>query len=207
MSAFIGEAMKDKLIEQTRQQVTEDLKYRDGIPRIAVGVFLIVSMLMALAGNISTFVVFIPIIPGMVEGLRKRYTYPRVGYAKIREAQHSKGIIVLIAVSLIIGVFVALLGSGKLGFQLPSRAQVYGPLSIAVALPVVLIGFVVFARRRQRISLSIIVMLMFLALTLFLKPDRHTVYYIVIAFGALNLVIGIIELRKFLREYSEIPDE
>ncbi len=199
--------MKDELIEQAREQVTQDLKFRDGIPRIATGVFLIVSMLMALAGNVNTFVVFIPIIPVLVESMRKRYTYPRVGYAKIREGQNRKGILIVLAVALVIGLIVALMSRGLLGFELPSRAQVYGPLSIAVALPVVLIGFAIFARRKQMMSSSVIILVIFLLLVILLKPGRHTVFHIVLAFGVLNLIIGIIELRKFIRDYPVIPDE
>lgn len=199
--------MKDELIEQTRRQVADDLMYRDGIPRIAAGVFLIVTMLMALAGSFNTFIIFIPIIPGLVEGLRKRYTYPRVGYAKVRERRNARGIIIVIAVALVVGVVVALMSNGLLGFELPSRPQVYGPMSLAVAIPIILIGFALFARRKQRLPLSAILIVLFILMILFLKPRRHTVFYIVMAFGTINLIIGIYELRKFIRENPEIPDE
>ena len=82
--------MKDELVEKTREQVTQDIKYRDGIPRIAAGVFMVIAMLLALAGNTSTFVIFIPIIPGLVEGLRKRYTYPGWAMPRSKKARAAR---------------------------------------------------------------------------------------------------------------------
>ncbi|MBP7195775.1 MAG: hypothetical protein KBA79_08205 [Candidatus Cloacimonetes bacterium] len=199
--------MKDELVEKTREQVTQDIKYRDGIPRIAAGVFMVIAMLLALAGNTSTFVIFIPIIPGLVEGLRKRYTYPRVGYAKVRDNVKPRALILAIGLALIVGVGVAAMFNGWFGFELPSRAKVYGPISIAVAIPVILIGFVIFSKREQRWSTTAILVLIIILIVFIFKPARHSLYYIVMAFGALNLIIGIFELRKFLRDYPVIPDE
>ena len=199
--------MKDELVEKTREQVTQDIKYRDGIPRIAAGVFMVIAMLLALAGNTSTFVIFIPIIPGLVEGLRKRYTYPRVGYAKIKEGQSSKRLLILIALALVIGLLVFLISNGMLGFELPSKVNIYGPMALGVAMPLVLIALLLTARRRQQWPLTLITILVFLPVLLFVRLGRHTVFYIVLAFGVLNLIMGIIELRRFIKDYPVIPDE
>ncbi len=199
--------MKDELVEKTREQVTQDIKYRDGIPRIAAGVFMVIAMLLALAGNTSTFVIFIPIIPGLVEGLRKRYTYPRVGYAKIKEGQSSKRLLILIALALVIGLLVFLISNGMLGFELPSKVNIYGPMALGVAMPLVLIALLLTARRRQQWPFTLITILVFLPVLLFVRLGRHTVFYIVLAFGALNLIMGIIELRRFIKDYPVIPDE
>lgn len=199
--------MKDELVEKTREQVTQDIKYRDGIPRIAAGVFMVIAMLLALAGNTSTFVIFIPIIPGLVEGLRKRYTYPRVGYAKIKEGQSSKRLLILIALALVIGLLVFLISNGMLGFELPSKVNIYGPMALGVAMPLVLIALLLTARRRQQWPLTLITILVFLPVLLFVRLGRHTVFYIVLAFGVLNLIMGIIELRRFIKDYPVIPDD
>ncbi|HOH79437.1 MAG TPA: hypothetical protein PLO35_06925 [Candidatus Cloacimonadota bacterium] len=199
--------MKDELVEKTREQVTQDIKYRDGIPRIAAGVFMVIAMLLALAGNTSTFVIFIPIIPGLVEGLRKRYTYPRVGYAKIKEGQSSKRLLILIALALVIGLLVFLISNGMLGFELPSKVNIYGPMALGVAMPLVLIALLLTARRRQQWPFTLITILVFLPVLLFVRLGRHTVFYIVLAFGVLNLIMGIIELRRFIKDYPVIPDD
>lgn len=199
--------MKDELVEKTREQVTQDIKYRDGIPRIAAGVFMVIAMLLALAGNSSTFVIFIPIIPGLVEGLRKRYTYPRVGYAKIKEGQSSKRLLILIALALVIGLLVFLISNGMLGFELPSKVNIYGPMALGVAMPLVLIALLLTARRRQQWPFTLITILVFLPVLLFVRLGRHTVFYIVLAFGVLNLIMGIIELRRFIKDYPVIPDD
>jgi len=199
--------MKDELVEKIREQVTQDIKYRDGIPRIAAGVFMVIAMLLALAGNTSTFVIFIPIIPGLVEGLRKRYTYPRVGYAKIKEGQSSKRLLILIALALVIGLLVFLISNGMLGFELPSKVNIYGPMALGVAMPLVLIALLLTARRRQQWPFTLITILVFLPVLLFVRLGRHTVFYIVLAFGVLNLIMGIIELRRFIKDYPVIPDD
>jgi len=167
----------------------------------------VIAMLLALAGNTSTFVIFIPIIPGLVEGLRKRYTYPRVGYAKIKEGQSSKRLLILIALALVIGLLVFLISNGMLGFELPSKVNIYGPMALGVAMPLVLIALLLTARRRQQWPLTLITILVFLPVLLFVRLGRHTVFYIVLAFGVLNLIMGIIELRRFIKDYPVIPDD
>ena len=130
-----------------------------------------------------------------------------MGYAKIKEGQSSKRLLILIALAMVIGLLVFLISNGMLGFELPSRQNIYGPMALGVAMPLVLIALLLTARRRQQWPFTLITILVFLPVLLFVRLGRHTVFYIVLAFGVLNLIMGIIELRRFIKDYPVIPDD
>lgn len=199
--------MYDPLVEQTRAQVTEDLNYRDGITQIAVSAFIFFSVLMAMANTPSSFVIFIPILPGLMESLRKRFTYPRVGYAKIKQNKEGSQAILWVLIALALGAGVAFFSRGRIRFVLPSMPQFYYLMSFSVAIPVLLIGFFMFSHRRKRMPFMIgVVMLCLVALLLF-RPQRHLIFIMVLSIAAVNLLIGIVRLRAFTHYYPVLRDE
>ena len=200
--------MKDAFIEEVQKDVNNEQKYRDGIPRIAGGLFLIVTMLMQMNGNGNAFVVFIPLMPILIESLRKRITYPRVGYAKVREPRLlGKPILWAILAMLIAGalVFIFKAASPK---SLPNADNSQFLLMWVGAITVLFLG-IIFVTRRRNISTTwsaigvIAITISILAFNL----KRETVYIVVMLFGASLVISGLFSLRSLIKEYPVLKDE
>lgn len=199
--------MHDPLVEQTRAQVTEDLHYRDGISQIAASTFIFIALLLAMRGTSSTFVIFIPIIPGIAETMRKRFTYPRVGYARIRQNKKDTHAILWVLIALVIGAGVAFFSRGRLRFSGIHLPPVYYLMSFSVAVPVLLLSFFLFSGYRQRIPYMIALVLAAMAAVVLLRPQRQLIFIIALSFTALSILIGILRLRAFTRYYPVLKDE
>lgn len=200
--------MKDPLLEQVQKDVTNEQKYRDGIPRIAVGIFLVITMLLQMNGSGNTFVVFIPLMPIIIESLRKRITYPRVGYAKVREP-HAMGKPVM---WMILGLLVA----GAVVFairlarpdSLPQAENPHFLIMWATAIAVVLLGIIFVTRRRNVTTTWSLVAIVAITICIFaFKLHKEAVYLVVMAFGMILVLSGLISLRSFIKEYPVLTDD
>lgn len=67
--------MKEDLIDQAQKDVIVEQKYSDGIAQIVAGLFLMLAMLFSRQGQSTLVVVFIPLVPLLIEALRKRFWY------------------------------------------------------------------------------------------------------------------------------------
>jgi hypothetical protein len=88
---------------------------QDGLTEVLLGlIFLVFPFLLFEPGFIAIFVVFyILFMPQVVEGFRRKYTYPRIGYAKLHEDEPPRlslgvAMVVLLIFIIIITVFYAL---------------------------------------------------------------------------------------------------
>jgi hypothetical protein len=85
---------------------------QDGFTEILLGtIFLVLPAILIQPGFLSIFVVFyIIFMPQAVEVIRKKYTYPRIGYVKLREDESPKiSLRVVIAVLLVFITIIAVL--------------------------------------------------------------------------------------------------
>lgn len=200
--------MKNDLITELEHNVRAEQKWRDGIPQIAVGLFLIIAMELMIGNKGNLFVVFIPIIPILIEGLRKRFTYPRVGRAVLYEKFPKRAVLIIVIASvLLLGLMVGIITR----FQRPildtnDRAITWSLLII----PLLLTATIVYRSRVEHNSrilwYAAFIILLSLAILIF-RLHRLTVEYIVMGFGILNVIYGIVALMVFIHRYPVVSDE
>lgn len=200
--------MKEDLIAKLQKDVADEQNHRDGIPQIAVGVFLVISMLLMMSGHGNTFVVFIPLIPVIIEGLRKRVTYPRVGYAKLKERTSSnKPLHLAILAALIAGAVVFFVR--RLNPEtLPHAENPHLLIMWAIAILIVLFGVVfIYRRRSHRFTWFIAIVPVILVAVFVFKLQRQTIYWVLLAFGAVQILLGMLKMRAFVRDYPVLKDD
>jgi hypothetical protein len=200
--------MNDDLIKKTQIDVYKEQKNKDGIPLIAVGLFLIiVSIFMAIEqlSLVGIFVIFIPIV---TEGLRKRYTYPRIGFVKLPES--NKGRLTrmwLVFGLLVLGLVVMLAFNANL---IPSGIKVNMHLFLMWFIAFVLLSLlaVTYLRDKNIIYLWFGAFILFFALAVWLlKLHIDVIKYIILGFGLVNLAWGLISLCSFIKKYPVLKDE
>jgi hypothetical protein len=200
--------MKDELIIKAEKDVIEEQRYSDGIPQIVVGLFLVFTMLTMLGSRGSYFVVFIPIVPLLIEGLRKRITYPRVGFAQIRDRGSRRQVLIWLVLAVLIGLAVAYFLLQRGLEALPPDSFLWKVPMYGVAGIIVLLAVAVTIRKRawQYLWYSATVVLIIAAILL-LKPGRLTVIWAILAFGVLHAMVGTVNLIRFIRKYPVLKDE
>jgi len=200
--------MKEDPITKVQRDVENEQKHRDGIPQLAVGVFLSIAMLLFLAGNTNAFVVFIPLIPIMMEGLRRRITYPRIGYAKVREESKNRHALLWIIFAILIGGIVAFLVTRGMNFSPKQSRLMHSGMMYGVALIIIINSiFVIIRKRSKRMIWYSAVILVFVNAVLVFQPEKRTVYLIVLAFGLLHVLFGTINLISFMKKYPVLKED
>jgi MFS family permease len=200
--------MNEDLITKVQKEVAHEQKSRDGIPQIAVGIFMLTAALFLLADKTSFVAIYIVFIPLLIEHLRKKYTYPRIGYAKLREKiSRRSGLMWLILALLIAGAAVFVVVQ-----KVDIAPKVWAKLHYAVMIiiGVIVLSFMLFRYIRERNKAMLIYgsfILLFVASVLTFKLHLETVYQILAGLGIFNLVYGIIVLKKFIREYPILDKE
>ncbi len=200
--------MQKDLLDQVQNDVRKEQKQQDGVPQIAAGFFLIATMLLMLRGQGNLMPVFIPLIPILMEGLRKRFTYPRIGYAELPQPRRQRQLMILVVAGLLVlGLLLFFLSRGKALGQLDVRTLRPGFL---IVIGFVVAALLVYRYRKERDSRMLwylaCILLLLAAIFIFHLP-RRTVLYIGLGFGILNLVYGIVALIAFIRRYPVLSDE
>ena len=200
--------MKDDLIDQVQKDVIAEQKYSDGITQIVAGLFLMLAMLFSRQGQSTILVVFIPLVPILIEALRKRFTYPRVGYAKPREQTKARLAGMWIVLALLIAGLVAYFTlRGKTLSQEQSRQfyllTMYGVAGIVIVLALLmsLVG-----KRRDFIWFALIAVVFVVGGRYFVN-DRFLIFAVVAAIGALLFIQGVWRLIRFMKKYPVLSDE
>lgn len=200
--------MKEDPIARIEREVVQEQSHRDGIPQIVTGIFLVFAMLSMMGGNSNIFPIFIPFIPLGIRALRKRFTYPRIGYAQIRESRSGK----LVGIWLVLSVLVAGLVAFFIfrgGANAPLQpAKLHYLMMFAVAFMIIAISIVFFLKHKHTLVIWYAILIaVFMLAILVLKPSRHTVHWIVLAFGTAHILYGSISLISFLKKYPVLQDE
>lgn len=200
--------MKDDLIDKVAKTVLDEQKHRDGIPQIAVGFYLMITMMISLQGQNHLAVIFVPLIPTLIEGLRKRITYPRIGYARVKEASSGKLVGLWVIFALILsGAAVFLMRMTTRGARSEIASQHFLAMWI-VAVVIVLLALVIITRRQDKKLLwAIIPFIGVMAVIFASKWDTTAVYQFIIIFGAILMIVGIVRLRAFIRDFPVISDD
>lgn len=200
--------MNDDLIKKTQIDVYKEQKNRDGVPLISAGLFLIfISILMAI-DQVYLAGIFVILIPMVTEGLRKRFTYPRIGFVKLPGSK--KGRLTrmwLVFGFLVLGLVIMLATNANL---IPASIQknIHLYLMWFIALVLLSLLAVVYIKEKSITYLwfGVFIVLFALAVWLF-KLHIYLVKYILLGFGLVNLGWGLISLCSFIKKYPVLKDE
>lgn len=200
--------MNNDLITRIQNQVRSEQKEQDGVSQIALGFFILLTILLVLREKSSLFVIFIPFIPVITEGLRRRFTYPRVGRAILKVNSPQRIILIFIVfMMLVLGI------AGLLVSKAISRGDVirtdYAAWAIT-AIGILLVAAVIYrawADQNWRILVYALFVMLLAAAIIIRHPRRITVEYIILGFGVLNIMYGIMSLSVFAKKYPVVRDE
>jgi hypothetical protein len=199
--------MKEDIITKVKNDVAFEQKHKDGFSQIMIGLFMVIIALFLYIG-IDSYAVFILILfPGLIESLRKRITYPRIGYAKLEDNRKVSSGVWAFIVALIIAVGVVIFVIETSNSSLEQAAAQYRILMGVFAM--LIIGFLGYASIKYK-SKAVMVYggfaIVFITVTLIFKVDQSFVTWFLFGFGVLNLVYGIYALIKFLKAYPVLKD-
>lgn len=200
--------MKDDPIKQVETDVMHEQKHRDGIPQIAMGLFLMFIAVLMQQGRGSFLGIFIVFIPLVINILRKQFTYPRVGYAELHDkAAFRKQGLWLVAGLLLSGLAVMLAVQNHL---LPPSVQVNLHLWALAFIAFIVLALLALNYMRERNSILLFyagfILLFALAVWLF-KLSNDVTHLILFCFGLLNFIYGSTALLVFIRKHPVLPDE
>lgn len=163
---------------------------------------------MMLDNHTDTIGFIIPFIFIIIESMRKRFTYPRIGYAKLRvQGTHQVIMIWVVALLLVLGIVFMFIFSSKPNFTEKSSNMMRNIMMPLIALAVT--GLMIYRYLKEKNSLLIYyaLFIVLIALSVFvLHFKREIVLYALLAFGALNLVFGVISLIHFIRQYPVLSE-
>jgi len=196
---------------QELEQETYRYSMQDGLAEILVGLILV-----AFAGLIedySWFYSFLLLIVFMIPiwgKLRRKLTYPRIGYVKVRQDEPSRsGMAVLLIVMAILVVFPLTL------FLIPSNNPIYDTLwkyfPVAFGVMMILPSFFLVEKtadhRYYALGLLTVTTGLIFILLEFEPPSAGPVLYL-LGWGVAIILVGLATFIRFIRKYPIIePDE
>jgi hypothetical protein len=200
--------MNDDLIARTQNEVLQEQKSRDGIPQIALGLFLILTSLLIYLRQESMAGILIIFVPLLTRELRRRFTYPRIGYAKLPDSSTKRHLMSLVVLGfLILGLLLYFLTT-----RTPMSPQTAKILYFSTMLVIALIiDLLLVFRYLKEKDVTYLLYAAALSLTVVLVWYYHlrirTVMYIIGGFGLLNLLYGLYALRLFIRNYPVLEED
>lgn len=205
-----GGIVKDDLIKSVEQEVLNEQQLSDGIQQIVPGALLTMLSLFWLLNAIEIAVVFQILLytsPFIVKQLRKRITYPRIGYAKIKDKSTDLIIIMIIAG---LPIFF-LVSSYTFDLKIIPRSLLTDSLMLTylavICAAFMLIGFL---KRKNILFLFYGVFMMLFASSVWifrLQINDDLMFFGTLGFALITLIHGILSLRAFLRKYPVLKEE
>jgi uncharacterized membrane protein HdeD (DUF308 family) len=200
--------MSDDLITKVKNEVTFEQKHRDGIPQLVVGLYMIISGLFLIADSGSFVAVYIVFIPILIEQFRKRYTYPRIGYAKLKEKNFRRSGMMFFTLALLIAGAIAFIIVKNVHMEPKVWVKLHYAIMLVIGLLVLMLMLYRYLREKNKTMLfygGFIILLMAAIITF--KLHLEFVYWAMLVFGILNLIYGIVVLRSFMKEYPVLENE
>jgi hypothetical protein len=200
--------MKDDLINRFKNDVMQEQINKDGVNQIGLGAFLLLASMFLMFDNLFLAWLSAVIIPLLSKQLRKKFTYPRIGYVKL-QINDRFGITwsQFILTVLIVGI---------LAYFLLTNTEVYprnsSKLFIPVFLTISLVSLIVGTKTniskggKQNLVYVLTFIVPGIALFVFNAPET-TFLKILLGLGLLNLIYGIIVLKAFIKKYPVLKDE
>jgi hypothetical protein len=172
--------------------------FEDGLVDIVLGIQLMLLSLFLQRPSLSFVVVWTPLALGFMEIVRKRTTYPRIGYVKLPQpAILLVKVLILCAIGMAICFGIAALGRTILGLPVAGHWRMTAGLAAAIFIPTM---FAVLAYQFRVPRWFVYGLLLSLV---FMIARRLDASYLVFALGIVVAVVGLAVLIGFLRKYSE----
>lgn len=185
--------------------------YIDGLAFIFLGIVLfitagIIKVNLAFMG-LLTFSFFICFL--ISEALRKRYTYPRLGYFKIKTDNPSQvvGVILFISGLIVISLVIILILEGGKIDDISEIFWKYLPMIFGLILSGPSLDIADKTGQTRYYGIGIFSTLFGLLIVLFDFPnleDGITLYLLIL--GTISIIIGIITFIRFVKKYPIITD-
>ncbi len=202
------------MINKLHDDVISEHNFSDGIYQIENGLILTIFALLNLLNIGASILLFLLIIPLIPKHLRKRFTYPRIGYAKLKDNTPTRIHIQRFIYSvLMLGIF---------AYFMLTNTDVVPDNSSKLFFPVMLVLFVLSflwfqvdnKNRKLNLVYYLTGVLWGATWLLWISPEgwhirisTETAFLILLGLGILNLLYGIITLRSFIRKYPVLKDE
>jgi hypothetical protein len=202
--------MNDDHLKKVEQDVLNEQQLSDGIQQIVPGALLTILSLSWFLNALEIGIVF-PVLflisPLIVKQLRKRITYPRIGYAKIKDLSTDLIIIMIIAG---LPIFF-LVSSYTFDLKIIPRSLLTDSLMLTYLAVICAALMLIFFLKRKNILFLLygVFMMLFVSavwmLRLSVKMDNMFVF--ILGFALITLIYGIFTLRAFLRKYPVLKEE
>ena len=183
---------------------------QDGLAELFMGIiFLCMVAFLFLDVFLNEEVVPILILPAILCGpllqrMRKKYTYPRIGYADLTGQKRSMVVLILLILFLLLGIYF-LVNSNKL--DMTRGLFTHTPLFIGLFLSAIYIYRVVRYKTKRFIVYAIVAVLSLLGTHLFPLRGMLRVLIMITCLSIFQIPIGLITFFKFLRKYPVLQDE
>ena len=180
---------------------------RDGLMELFLGTYLLLAGVVIQADMSTLFILLMVFVPGVVKMMKKRFTYPRIGYVKFPEHDQNVGRkmgIALLAVLLALAIVVLYTTRNE---KIRALYQ-WVPLLPAICLT---FGFVITGRKTgftRYHLMAVLVLIAGLSVPLVDLPSRmdNIALYLLVV-GAILFVWGMAVFIKFLYNYPVRPDD
>lgn len=206
--------MKDDIINKLHDQIEQEHHYSDGIYQIETGLAVTFFALFNLLG-IGGFVLFILFFIYLIgKHLRKRFTFPRIGFAKLKDLSPTRVHVQRFIISvLFIGIF---------AYFMLTNTEVFPDNSSQLFFPVMLVLYILSffwsqidnKSRKQNLVYHLTWFVWGIAWLLWISPEKWQIrisieaaYLILLVLGLFNLIYGVITLRSFIKQYPVLTDE
>lgn len=205
-----GGTMKDDLVRRAEQDVLNEQNLSDVIQQIVTGALLSISSLTWLLTDLEIgfpLLIIVPIIPFIVKQLRKRITYPRIGYAKIKDKSTDITIVMIVAGLLLFFAFSSY--TFNLGI-VPRSLLTDAWLVTFVAFIYLVLMIIGYLKRKHIIFLLYggFAILFTSAVWIFkLSINMKLMFSCYLVLAVITLIHGIFTLRAFIRKYPVLIDE
>lgn len=206
------EEKQNKIIMEIQHQVYRT-DYIDGFSSIFLGIILFITAVIINIGLVFMvlfFFVFILSFP-VSELLRKRFTYPRLGYFKVKSDSPRKilpSIVVFITVLIICSLIVILLFEGMSFTSIDDVFWTYLPIFFGLTMFGLSLDITDKTGQKKYLGLGVSSILVgfFIVLLHFPKPkDGITLYLLLL--GILLIVLGFVTFYRFIKHYPVISED
>jgi len=194
-------------LEAVKRKIVHDY-CQDGLMEVVFGVYFSVIGLALAGGSSGAFVAFVVFLAPLLQGLKKRFVYPRTGYVKLREGDPGSapwfalgslalGLVVLIVVLIALGI----IGQPALWYR-------WMPIFFGIGMAGGFLGLGLAVRMARYFVIASMTLLGGPAFALLPLPGKlENIGLFFAAFGAVLLIWGVVTFGLFVRRYPVVKEE
>jgi hypothetical protein len=192
--------MEDQIDLQQVERKALSTIHQDGLLDLGLGLGLLLVGLTLMRGG-STFLALLPILLAMfVRGMRRRYTYPRVGFAKFKSPGLNKVMVIeLVGITLLLGILAAMVIPRSVIPIKISASDQWLTFSYFTAFIILVIGMIFAYSQKYHRIYSYALLMIGCYLHSRLTPVPLPLYLLMI--GIVATIVGLTMFFKFLKSH------